>query len=150
MSTNENIFCVSTNIFIHKNFAFHWIRYSFNMAIHFCLFFGILVFGTAHITFSGHIICNINTKNLTVITNEINQFTKFKWSNKFLFLSCKALFLIHQILRMNYDFDEFDVRYLAKNRICAKTVPHDFFFIVKLSICVCWFLFTSRQFLVDF
>ena len=86
MSTNENIFCVSTNIFIHKNFAFHWIRYSFNMAIHFCLFFGILVFGTAHITFSGHIICNINTKNLTVITNEINQFTKFKWSNKFLFL----------------------------------------------------------------
>ena len=133
MSTNENIFCVSTNIFIHKNFAFHWIRYSFNMAIHFCLFFGILVFGTAHITFSGHIICNINTKNLTVITNEINQFTKFKWSNKFLFLSCKALFLIHQILRMNYDFDEFDVRYLAKNRICAKTVPHDFFFIVRLS-----------------
>ena len=86
MSTNENIFCVSTNIFIHKNFAFHWIRYSFNMAIHFCLFFGILVFGTAHITFSGHIICNINTKNLTVITNEINQFTKFKWSNKFFIL----------------------------------------------------------------
>ena len=51
----------------------------------------------------------------------------------FLFLSCKALFLIHQILRMNYDFDEFDVRYLAKNRIRAKTVPHDFFFIVRLS-----------------
>ena len=113
----------------------HFIGYGIHLTWRFIFvcFFGILVFGTAHITFSGHIICNINTKNLTVITNEINQFTKFKWSNKFLFLSCKALFLIHQILRMNYDFDEFDVRYLAKNRIRAKTVPHDFFFIVRLS-----------------
>ena len=66
-------------------------------------FFGTNSLGTARIKFSAHIICNINTKDLTVITDKINQFNKFKWNNKFL----AKLTLIHQIVRVNY------IRYLV-------------------------------------
>ena len=76
------------------NFYFTWFT---------CLFFGTNSLGTARIKFSAHIICNINTKDLTVITDKINQFNKFKWNNKFL----AKLTLIHQIVRVNY------IRYLV-------------------------------------